>query len=116
MNILRKAAVTASSAVLLTAVGAVSGIGLSAAQAYTISASPQVVVVNLTAADAALMATSADEVFRVCSTLDERTTVISFIRPPTALVCAARLSSCAESAAGGPAAVVFYWFSTECHI
>jgi hypothetical protein len=114
MSILRKAAITASSAVLLTAVGAISGIGTSAAQAYHVSASQNAVVVDLTAADTATFATDADAVYHFCAGLDGETTMISFIRPPTEGVCEPLLSNCAQHAEGRPAVIIFYWFSTEC--
>jgi hypothetical protein len=114
MSILRKAAVAAGSTVLLTTVGAISGIGSSAAQAYTVSANPDVVVLSLTAADTTKLAASEDAVHTLCADLDGETTQISFIRPPTLGACELPLLWCARHTEGRPAALVFYWFSTEC--
>ncbi|HEX4470836.1 MAG TPA: hypothetical protein VH085_02630 [Nocardioides sp.] len=114
INILRKAAVTASSAVLLTAVGAVSGIGLSAAQALDVTASPGVVVVNLTAAETTQVVNSPDVAYSKCTIAFATASSDSFIRPPIEFNCEAVLMECSRLAAGRPLAVVFYWSSTEC--
>jgi hypothetical protein len=114
MNLIRKATVAAGSTVLVTIAGAITGIGSATAQAYSVSAAPDFVSVDLTAAETSQLATSPTAVTSMCALVDGKAMTISFIRPPIQFTCEDIMTRCAVAAAGRPATLTFGWVDWEC--
>jgi hypothetical protein len=117
MNLFRKAAFAAASTVLITTAGAMSGIGSTAAQAYELNVSHDVVILDLTPEETQSAAGSNDWADSFCDDQVYPEAVgVSWFTPMNLFNCAPTVRECSAAAPGKPVTVVFYWASIECHI